>query len=203
MIDVFSKFKDEFLLEYKEEENYEYKELIQGSFDIGHEIIIHQNISSINDACECIRAIIRDNKLVQNDTCILSSKILTLQQIENKFSNYEKTTTAFETFSDIKDIEISIEKIPNEQLKKNSRKSKIEKLRKIKKDHFHINSGLVKFSTIHSFKGLELKNVFIIVHQDDIPEIIYTGITRSIENLFIISIGNTQYDEFFKSVVSK
>lgn len=203
LIDIFSKFKEKFLIEYKEEESYEYKEPTQGSFDIGHEIIIHQNIRSLNDACECIRAIIGDNKLVQNDTCILSSKISILQQIESQFSYYEPTTTAFETFSDIKDIEKSIEKIPNEQLKKNSRKSKIEKLRKIKKDHFHINSGLVKFSTIHSFKGLELKNVFIIVHQDDIPEIIYTGITRSIENLFIISIGNTQYDEFFKSVVSK
>ncbi|SUO97756.1 nuclease-related domain-containing DEAD/DEAH box helicase [Suttonella indologenes] len=202
LIDVFSKFKESFLIEYKEEESYEYKEPAQGSFDIGHEAIIHQNINSLNDACECIRAIIRDNKLIQNDTCVLSSKILTLQQIENKFSDYEKTTTAFETFSDIKDIEISIDKIPNEQLKKNSRKFKIEKLRKIKKDHFHINSGLVKFSTIHSFKGLEIKNVFIIVHQDDSPEIIYTGITRSIENLFIISIGNTQYNDFFKSVVT-
>lgn len=195
LIDVFSKFKESFLIEYKEEESYEYKEPAQGSFDIGHETIIHQNISSINDACECIRTIIRDNKLVQNDVCILSSKIKTLQQIESQFSCYEKTTTTFETLEEIQAIERTTKNMPNEQMQSQERKKR--------KEHFHINSGLVKFSTIHSFKGLELKNVFIIVHQDDSAEIVYTGITRSIENLFIISIGNTQYDEFFKSVVSR
>ena len=120
--------------------------------------------------------------------------------MESQFSHYEKTTTAFETLFDIQQIEKSIEKMPDKKLQAIERKSRIEQLRKIKKEHFHINSGLVKFVTIHSFKGLELKNVFVIINNDDTAEIVYTGITRSIENLFIISIGDTRYNEFFQSV---
>lgn len=200
LIDIFAKFKEKFLTEYKEEENYEYKVPQQGELDVGYELIVYKNVDLLDNVCDCIREIIIGNKLVQNDICILSSKIGILQYIESQFSYYEKTTTAFETSSDIQDIENSIAKMPNKELQTKERKSRIEKLRKIKKEHFHINSGLVKFSTIHSFKGLELKNVFVIVNHDDIAEIVYTGITRSIENLFIICIGDTKYNDFFKSV---
>lgn len=200
LIDVFSKFKESFLIEYSEEENYEYTKPQQDSLNVGHDLIIYRNIVSVTNACDCIRDIIIKHELVQNDICILSSKIGVLQYIENQFSYYEKTTTAFETLSDIQDIENSIAMMPDKELQAKERKSRIEKLRKIKKEHFHINSGLVKFSTIHSFKGLELKNVFVIVNHDDIAEIVYTGMTRSIENLFIICIGDTKYNDFFKSV---
>ncbi|URL06692.1 AAA family ATPase [Avibacterium sp. 21-595] len=202
LIDIFSKFKEEFLREYKEE-NYEHTEPKQGTLDVSYETVVYKNINSIDGACNCIREIIVSNKLIQNDTCVLASKINILQQIESQFSYYEKTTTTFETLSDIQKIEKSIEKMPDKKLQEKEKKSRIGNLRKIKKEHFHINSGLVKFSTIHSFKGLELKNVFVIVNADDIAEIVYTGITRSIENLFIICIGNTKYDEFFKSVIDK
>ena len=200
LIDIFAKFKEQFLPEYKEEENYEYKVPQQGELDVGCELIVYKNVDLLDNVCDCIREIIISNKLVQNDICILSSKIKVLQDIEDQFSHYEKTTTAFETLSDIQDIENSIAMMPDKELQTKERKSRIEKLRKIKKEHFHINSGLVKFSTIHSFKGLELKNVFVIVNHDDIAEIVYTGITRSIENLFIICIDNTKYNEFFESV---
>lgn len=199
LIDIFAKFKESFLLDYIEEENYEYQKPQQGKLDVGTELIVYKNLYSLGDVCNCIRKIIIDNKLVQNDICILSSKIKVLQQVESQFSFYEKTTTAFETLLEIQEIEKSTEKMPNKQLQKIEQKSRIEKLRKIKKEHFHINSGLVKFATIHSFKGLELKNVFVIINEDDIAEIIYTGITRSIENLFVIGIHDTQYNKFFES----
>jgi superfamily I DNA/RNA helicase len=199
LIDIFAKFKESFLLDYIEEENYEYQKPQQGTLDVGNELIVYKNLYSVGDVCNCIRKIIIDNKLVQNDICILSSKIKVLQQVESQFSYYEKTTTAFETLLEIQKIEKSTEKMPDKQLQKIEQKSRIEKLRKIKKEHFHINSGLVKFATIHSFKGLELKNVFVIINEDDIAEIIYTGITRSIENLFVIGIRDTQYNKFFES----
>lgn len=203
LIDIFAKFKEKFLIEYKEEENYEYKEPQQGELDVGYELVLYKNVDLLDNVCDCIREIIISNNLVQNDICILSSKIKTLQKVESQFSNYESTTTAFETFFDIKEIEKTTERMPNQQMQSQERKKRTENLRKIKKEHFHINSGLVKFSTIHSFKGLELKNVFIIINQDDSAEIVYTGITRSIENLFIISVGNTQYNDFFRTIADK
>lgn len=203
LIDIFSKFKETFLIEYKEEENYEYKAPKQGELDVGNELVVYKNVDLLDNVCDCIRKIIISNKLVQNDICILSSKVKTLQKVESQFSYYEPTTTAFETLLDIKEIEKATEKIPSQQMQSQERNKKIGNLRKIKKEHFHINSGLVKFATIHSFKGLELKNVFIIINQDDSAEIVYTGITRSIENLFIISVGNTQYDEFFRFISDK
>ncbi|MCK6052162.1 nuclease-related domain-containing DEAD/DEAH box helicase [Moraxella osloensis] len=193
---IFSKFKENYLVQYNEEENYQLSQ-IEIDFE---QIILFKNVKNVEDACNCIRSIIIKNKLIQNDICILASKINTLQLVESQFSHYEKTTTAFETLFDIQQIEKSIEKMPDKKLQAIERKSRIEQLRKIKKEHFHINSGLVKFVTIHSFKGLELKNVFVIINNDDTAEIVYTGITRSIENLFIISIGDTRYNEFFQSV---
>ena len=34
------------------------------------------------------------------------------------------------------------------------------------------------------------------------PELIYTGITRAKENLFIINMDDNEYDEFFEKVIS-
>ena len=79
-------------------------------------------------------------------------------------------------------------------------RSDIERARRIKKNHFYANSGLIKLSTVHSFKGLESKTVFYLMHQKDTPEIVYTSITRSVENLIVLDVSNeSQYSEFFSS----
>lgn len=204
LIDIFAKFKETFLVKYKEEESYEYKAPRQGLLDVGNEIIIFHKSSSVNDAFDKIRKIILSNNLIQNDTCILSSKINILQQIEHLFNlHHEKTTTTFETLKEIQDIYDATANMPDKARQASERKKRCDDLRRIKKEHFHINSGLVKISTIHSFKGLEMKNVFVVINEDDIPELVYTGITRSIENLFVISLNNSNYDEFFNSVADK
>lgn len=204
LIDIFAKFKETFLVKYKEEESYEYKAPQQGLLDVGNEIIIFHKSSSVNDAFDKIRKIILSNNLIQNDTCILSSKINILQQIEHLFNlHHEKTTTTFETLKEIQDIYDATANMPDKARQASERKKRCDDLRRIKKEHFHINSGFVKISTIHSFKGLEMKNVFVVINEDDIPELVYTGITRSIENLFVISLNNSNYDEFFNSVADK
>lgn len=204
LIDIFAKFKETFLVKYKEEESYEYKAPQQGLLDVDNEIIIFHKSSSVNDAFDKIRKIILSNNLIQNDTCILSSKINILQQIEHLFNlHHEKTTTTFETLKEIQDIYDATANMPDKARQASERKKRCDDLRRIKKEHFHINSGLVKISTIHSFKGLEMKNVFVVINEDDIPELVYTGITRSIENLFVISLNNSNYDEFFNSVADK
>ena len=58
----------------------------------------------------------------------------------------------------------------------------------------------LKISTIHSFKGWELKNIVILIPDDGtsseaLDELTYTSITRSMSSLTIIN-QNSRYLEF-------
>ena len=77
-------------------------------------------------------------------------------------------------------------------------------IRDNKKMNFYMNSGTVKISTIHSFKGWECENIFLIIergHSMSFDEILYTGITRSRKNLIIINYGNEEYDLTLRKMV--
>ena len=71
-----------------------------------------------------------------------------------------------------------------------------EKLKRRKKTFFMQNSGLTKFSTVHSFKGMDSSTVFYILTEADSPELIYTGITRAKTNLIIIDLSNSTYADY-------
>jgi hypothetical protein len=83
----------------------------------------------------------------------------------------------------------------------------LKMIRNNKKIHFHMNSGTVKVSTIHSFKGWESETIFLILEnfnlQMTFDEILYTGITRSRANLILINYGNKSYHEKLKVLISK
>lgn len=82
-------------------------------------------------------------------------------------------------------------------------------IRNNKKIHFYMNSGTVKLSTIHSFKGWESETLFLILEkksnnmQMTFDEILYTGITRSRANLVIINFGNEEYHAKLSSLIDK
>ncbi|NRS87780.1 hypothetical protein HNQ02_000687 [Flavobacterium sp. 7E] len=88
------------------------------------------------------------------------------------------------------------------------KKDSIKLLRNNKKLHFYMNSGTVKLSTIHSFKGWESDIVFLIVEKNHanvegtFDEILYTGLTRTKKNLVIINFGNMEYHEKLKTMVA-
>lgn len=79
-------------------------------------------------------------------------------------------------------------------------------IRDNKKMNFYMNSGTVKISTIHSFKGWECENLFLIIekrHSVSFDEILYTGITRSRTNLIIINYGNTEYNDKLNELIKR
>lgn len=96
-------------------------------------------------------------------------------------------------------------------LKTDFNRSDILKIRDNKKFNFWFNSGTVKLSTIHSFKGWETNTLFVIVEPffstSDFPlsfdEIIYTSLTRSKTNIFIINYGNTEFDLSMKNFIKQ
>ena len=81
-------------------------------------------------------------------------------------------------------------------------------IRKNKKLHFWMNTGDIKVSTIHSFKGWESQVVFLILenkndYSTSFDELLYTGITRSKSDIVIVNYGNKDYDERMKNLINK
>lgn len=142
---------------------------------------------------------IRDKYMIHSSNIgILSSKIEYIRELDYilRKKTKEKTTTTFET----KEIyaKIVCDKIEEDFL---------EKVRRNRKINFWMNTGTMKLSTIHSFKGWEIHSLFLLIENEDgqnefeTNEIIYTGLTRARVNLFIFNLGNDKYDNFFKSYV--
>ena len=88
-------------------------------------------------------------------------------------------------------------------------KSDLDDIRRVAKVHFTTKCEAIKMSTIHSFKGWESKNVILFLQPDNVIDknensdaLIYTAMTRARCNLFIISLGNEKYDEFFRENIN-
>ena len=120
----------------------------------------------------------------------LCSRISVLKEIDfiirKKFN--EKTTRTFES---------------KELYERGTNKYDIENIRKIKKIAFNQNSGLIKLSTVHSYKGFESDCIFLIIHPDDNEEIVYAGITRSKFNLMVFTPENSKFIDFFNIELGK
>jgi hypothetical protein len=81
--------------------------------------------------------------------------------------------------------------------------NEIHSLRRNKKYHFHMNTGLIKISSIHSFKGRESKYIFLLLGAKNITdEVVYTGITRCRDDLTIFNNGNYDLDYKLKKLIS-
>ena len=79
----------------------------------------------------------------------------------------------------------------------------------ILKFNFWANPGLIKLTTVHSFKGWEVHTLFLLIGMEDEQsevgsftsnELIYTAITRCRCNLCVINVNNEKYHEFFLSL---
>lgn len=158
-----------------------------------------------------IYAQILEHKLHSNDVTILSSRIRMLRSLDYmlRIQSKEKTNTMFETREEF------LELFPNAKTGLESN-SEIEKLRKNKKANFWMNRGTIKLSTIHSFKGWESPTVFLVIEnnvksqsvlngklqpEEFADELIYTGMTRCRNSLFIINRGNKLYHDFFSKSI--
>lgn len=79
-------------------------------------------------------------------------------------------------------------------------------IRNNKKYNFWMNTGNIKISSIHSFKGWESDTIFLILQKKkpgdpSFDELLYTGITRTISNLVVINLGNMEYHENMKKLI--
>jgi hypothetical protein len=140
-------------------------------------------------------------KIHRSDIAILGSKINDLRILDQYYRlNYNfKTTKTFEAEEIYQVITENVNSNTNIKNKENVIENRLEQERKSKKYNFWIKKdGLLKISTINSFKGMEIDTVILIIsEEDDNDELIYTGITRARENLIIFNLGNERYKKFF------
>lgn len=136
--------------------------------------------------------IIREYSVHPNDIVVLSSHTEQLIEIDYLIRTTEglntETTTTFanrETVEKIRQSEIIFD-------------SEIDKVNNNKKYNFWNNSGNLKLSTIHSYKGYESPTVFLIINEYDNPELVYVGATRAKLNLVVFVLQNSKYEKFFK-----
>ena len=152
---------------------------------------------------DSIKSYIRGYELHPNDVVILSSRIALVRKLNELILEDEKTHCMFETYEELSALtEMSVDKLKklNDHeisLLLKPKKDLVEKVRRTKKSHFYANSGLIKLSTIHSYKGLESDTVFYLMDKGDEPEVLYTSITRSSKNLVVFDIGGTNFCSAF------
>jgi hypothetical protein len=156
---------------------------------------------SKGDLNKQIFKIIEELNIHRNDIAILGTKIEELRKMEKYYRlNYIKLTTkTFETEETNQKIREDINSNRKINNKQNAIDNAIKDERRSKKYNFWIKKdGLLKMSSINSFKGMEIDTVILIINEvDDNDELIYTGLTRARENLIIFNLGNQRYKDFF------
>lgn len=221
---VFKDFQEQYLVEkYSDTDVLEFTPVQMGmSFNIMDYEAVGKDW--IDTSFYIIKRHIQANQLNPNDVVILSSNIFLVRWLNERFIQEEKTHCMFETYEELTSMLPfehrllpialksgdsivrlnALKKLTEKELSKLIRdielKETIDSARRAKKNHFYANSGLIKLSTVHSYKGLESKTVFYLMDDDDIPEIVYTSITRSTENLVILDKSDkNQFSDFFRN----
>lgn len=215
---LFVKFQLEYLAE--KSDDLDIFDISTNQMGIGFSLLKYKCLNShewVHEVYEEISSIISSYELVPNDIVIISSSIYNVRKLNEILIKFENTSCMFDTYDELaenlpitKDKLLSFNELEindfingrNEYREYTRNKEIVERIRRAKKNHFYSNSGLIKLSTVHSFKGLEAKTVFYLLNEDDDPEMIYTAITRTTENLVILDLNSkNKCSEFFlKSV---
>ena len=156
----------------------------------------------LDSIIEVFKETLKKYQLQHDDIAILSVKVETIRKIDQKIQNMPEPYTTITTFESEDDYNKLARKIAD----KKELKTELEKIRRIAKYNFYMESGKVKLSTVHSFKGWGVDTVIFILEADDgfrppTRELIFTAMTRAKEHLIIVNIGNKEYDEFFREYV--
>lgn len=160
------------------------------------DLLHYENYGRTYDAAnifEKIQSYIREYQLHPNDIAIVSSKVEWLMPLNEAFKRAEKTKIMFEDAAESEALAARMGPGTPQF------KEEIDKIRRRKKCFFMQNSGLIKLSTIHSFKGLEAQTVFCILAPEDEAEMVYTGITRAQKNLVIFDSSESNFRPVFQA----
>lgn len=184
IIPLVESFQKSFLLQNYEVDIDESFQLSLTSLGIqAYEIFDRKNLYQL---AEKVIVIAKDNKIHPNDISIISSQEEILRDLDyvlrTSESHKERTLCSF----------------PLHEVTKHPKFSKkYDKISGAKKMGFNLNSGVMKLSSTHSFKGFESPFIFLLVNNNDSPEMVFTGLTRAKENLMVLLERGSPYFDFF------
>ena len=157
---------------------------------------------------QCVE-IINNSNVEKQNFAILAFRNTFLREFEYKFRciTKEEVETSFIPKNQFDDIISSFDiKNISDDGKKRLRNT-LDSLDVNRKNQFTCSSRNIKISTVQSFKGWESPAVILIMEEGNrlnlhdyisiSPEIMYTGITRAREELYIINRNCNKYHEFF------
>lgn len=206
---LFKDFQLQFLVEKYSDT--EVIDVIPTQLGIGYGLLKYELVSETGwekAVFDSVQSFIKGYDLNPNDVVILSSQIYLVRKLNEFWKGQEKTHCMFDTYAELSEcVGESVEELVslnNDDIKCliDKNKADVDMVRRSKKNHFYANSGLIKLSTIHSYKGLESKVVFYVMGEHDDAEIVYTSITRSSENLVIFDIGSKNIcSEYFRQSI--
>lgn len=190
-----------FQIQYPNQENTdseisELSEAKPGQTSMRLDLLNYETYGTTYDAAviiEKIQRYIRDYQLHPNDIALVCSKVEWLFPLNEALKLTEKTKVMFEERSEVDALATRMDQ-DSPQFRK-----EIAKIRRRKKCFFMQNSGLIKISTIHSFKGLQSQTVFCILTPEDEAEMVYTGITRAQRNLVVFDTSASNFRSFFQT----
>ena len=201
----FLKSDEEFIIE-KDDLRLNFRE-----FRESVDYIYYDKNVTVGELYEYVNRHIKITNSNPDDIAIIGISIGDIRSLEHYFRvrNNHKTTRMFESQEQYDELRIKYSK-PSDR---NILKQELKDLRRdYKLNKFKLVSHSMKFSSVHSFKGWEIRTLFFIINEyssDDneiegkgldsfiTPELIYTGMTRARNNLFVINIGQEKYNSFF------
>ena len=154
-------------------------------------------------------------KIPMNEIVVLGQSINLLRDIDYSLRTHYGIgpMTTFESLEDYRQIKYRNHSEARTMMD-------LKAVRRVSKVHFTTNTDTIKLSTIPSFKGWESKTIVLLIQKEvediknteeegyilqahgNINALIYTGLTRGRENLFIFNLGNQMYHNFFKTRIS-
>lgn len=208
LITLFNKFKKFY---FKESDEQEPEENIVGSLFSRIEYSNIKECECIDSLYEHIMSLMDKFKLNHDDITILAHGNALMRELADKFlaAGIAPLSTTFSTNNDVEVLKKKYYKFESQRLYDQ------ENIDSFKKYKFSTRMRGVKMSTIDSFKGWESPVVILILQNESnkpdnfrlpvhtlIPELVYTGITRATESLFIVNLGNKMYDQFFSKNIN-
>lgn len=190
IIPLIESFQKSFLLQKYEVDVDESFQLSFASVGIQAYAIFDE--ADLSQIAEKIIMIAKDNGIHPNDISIISSQEEILRNLDHVLrtseSHKERTLCSF----------------PSHEVTEHPKYSKsYDKISGAKKMGFNLNSGVMKLSSTHSFKGFESPFVFLLINNNDSPEMVFTGLTRAKENLMVLMQRDSPYFEFFVKHLNK
>jgi superfamily I DNA/RNA helicase len=190
IISLVDAFQKNFLLQ-----NYELDEDEAFQLNLlGIGIHAHGNFdrNNLNKIAEEVIRIAKKYHIHPNDISVISSQEILLRDLDHVFRtselHSERTLCSFPTFEVAKHPKYS---------------RHYQKISAAKKKGFNLNSGVMKLSSTHSFKGFESPFIFLLVDNKDSPEMVFTGLTRAKENIVVYLEAGSPYFEFFSEHLSR